>query len=184
MRHLAAFIRWIDRLNEWIGRGVAVLTVFMVVVVFVVVVLRYVFSIGWVWMQETYVWAHGIVFLIGAAYTLLHEGHVRIDVVYRAASPRYKAWINLLGSVFMGLPVTWVIFSKSLPYVLRSWRGLEASVDVGGLPGLFVLKTVIPVFCVLFALQIVAIALRSLATLLGDELPPSVEIASRRVEDA
>ena len=100
-------------------------------------------------------WAHGAVFLLGAAYTLLNDGHVRIDVFYRSASPRYKAWVNLVGSVCMGVPVVWVIFSNSLSYVLRSWRGLESSAEAGGLPGLFVLKTVIPVFCVLFALQII-----------------------------
>ena len=162
---LAALARRIDRLNDWIGRGVALLTIFMVVNVFVVVVLRYVFSLGWIWMQEMYVWAHGAVFLLGAAYTLLHDGHVRIDVFYRQASPRYKAWVNLFGSVCMGLPVVWVIFSNSLSYVLRSWRGLESSAEAGGLPGLFVLKTVIPVFCVLFSLQILSVILRSLLTL-------------------
>ena len=163
---LAALARRIDRLNDWIGRGVALLTIFMVVNVFVVVVLRYVFSLGWIWMQEMYVWAHGAVFLLGAAYTLLNDGHVRIDVFYRSASPRYKAWVNLVGSVCMGLPVVWVIFSNSLSYVLRSWRGLESSAEAGGLPGLFVLKTVIPVFCVLFALQVLSVVLRSLLTLL------------------
>ena len=163
---LAALARRIDRLNDWIGRGVALLTIFMVVNVFVVVVLRYVFSLGWIWMQEMYVWAHGTVFLLGAAYTLLHEGHVRIDVFYRQASPRYKAWVNLFGSICMALPVVWIIFANSLSYVLRSWRGLESSAEAGGLPGLFLLKTVIPVFCVLFALQILSVVLRSLLTLL------------------
>ena len=143
----------------------------MVVIVFSVVVLRYVFSIGWIGMQEIYVWIHGTVFMLGAGYTLLHEGHVRIDLIYRDASQRYKSWVNLLGSLFFILPIVWVTWDRGLPFVMRSWRRLESSSEVGGLPGLYLLKTVLLVFCVLFALQAIALALRSLAELLGRDIP-------------
>ena len=66
-------------------------------------VLRYVFSLGWVWMQESYVWLHGLVFMLGAGYSLLHNGHVRVDIFYRPAGPRAKAWVDLLGSLLLGL---------------------------------------------------------------------------------
>ena len=91
MQMLAKFVRFADGLNETIGRGISWLTLAMVVVTFVVVVLRYVYSIGWVWLQESYVWMHGIVFMVGAGYTLLHNAHVRVDVIYRPASPRLRA---------------------------------------------------------------------------------------------
>ncbi len=181
MKVLAGLVRIIDRINEVVGHGVSWLTVLMVVNVFVVVVLRYVFSIGWIWMQELYVWMHGAVFMLGAGYTLLHDGHVRIDVIYRSADPRYKAVVNLLGSVCLALPVIWLIYSKSLPYVLRSWTGLENSAEAGGLPALYILKTIIPVFCVLFALQFIALSLRSLMTLLGHHMPEAEQAGEEGV---
>jgi TRAP-type mannitol/chloroaromatic compound transport system permease small subunit len=170
---LAAFVRFVDRLNDALGRGVAWLTLAMVLITFVVVILRYIFAIGWVWMQESYVWLHGIVFMLGAGYTLLHNGHVRVDIVYRTASPRYKSVVDLLGSLVLLLPLVVVIFSVSFDYVLASWLELEESREAGGLPGLFLLKTVILAFCVLLGLQGLALAGRSLAALAGraDLLP-------------
>ena len=86
MKALRAFIGLIDRLNEAVGRAMGWLTILMVLNVFTVVVLRYAFSLGWVWMQELYIWIHATVFMLGAGYTLLHDGHVRIDLIYRTAS--------------------------------------------------------------------------------------------------
>ena len=148
-------------------------TLAMVLIAFAVVLLRYVFAIGWVWMQESYVWLHGIVFMLGAGYTLLHNGHVRVDIIYRTASPRYKSGIDLLGSLVLLLPLVVVIFSVSFPYVVASWLKLEASREAGGLPGLFLLKTVILAFCLLLGLQGLALAGRSLLTLAGrDDFAP------------
>ncbi len=164
---LAAVVRSIDRLNEQVGRGVAWLTLAMVLIAFAVVLLRYVFSIGWVWMQESYVWLHGIVFMLGAGYTLLHDGHVRVDIFYRGASARHKALVNLFGSLFLLLPVVVLIFSVSLDYVADSWSRLEESREAGGMPALFLLKSVILGFCVLLGLQGLALAGRSLLVLRG-----------------
>lgn len=113
-------------------------------------------------MQELYVWSHAIVFLMGAGYTLLHKGHVRIDLIYRSASNKYKSLIDLLGSVFFALPVIYVIFIKSLPMVERSWKVLEKSAEAGGLPGLFLFKTVLLVFPLLFGIQFISLALKSI----------------------
>ncbi len=176
MAALAAFVRSIDRLNDAIGRSVAWLTLAMVLIAFTVVVLRYVYAIGWVGMQESYVWLHGIVFMVGAGYTLLHDGHVRIDIIYRPAGDRYKAVIDLFGSLLLLLPMVLIVFLVSLEYVASSWGKLEQSREAGGLPGLFLLKTVIPVFCLLLGLQGLALAGRSLLLLSGNrEFLPDAE---------
>jgi len=175
---LILLIRTIDTVNEAVGRFVAWLTVLMVVNVFIVVVLRYTFSIGWIWMQELYVWTHAVIFLLGAGYTLLHEGHVRIDVIYRDASIRYKAIVNIFGCLFLAIPLLVLLLDRSLPLIFRSWMNLEKSAEAGGMEGVFLLKTVIGVFAILFALQFVSMLLRNIITLLGHEVPNS------RQEDA
>lgn len=139
----------------------------MVLVAFVVVVLRYVFAIGWVWLQESYVWMHGIVFMVGAGYTLLHNGHVRVDIFYRPASLRYKALVDILGSLFLLAPMLVFVVVVAYGYVMGSWAILEESREAGGLPGLFLLKTVILAFCVLTFLQGLSLAARSLLILRG-----------------
>ena len=173
MRLLAAFVRLVDSLNDWIGRAAAWLTLAMVLVTFVVVVLRYVFSVGFVWMQESYVWMHGVVFMIGAGYTLLHDGHVRVDIFYRGGSPRYKAWVDLFGAFVLLLPVVALVWSVSYDYVAASWLRLEESREAGGLPGLFLLKSVILAFCVALGLQGLSLAARSILVLAGAAPPES-----------
>lgn len=167
MRGLVAFIKLVDALNERIGQGVAWMTLLMVLITFVVVVLRYVYAIGWVWLQESYVWLHGMVFMFGAGYTLLHNGHVRVDIFYRPNDAQYKAWVDLVGSILLILPLIVVVFSVSLDYVATSWASLEESREAGGLPGLFLLKSVLLVFCVLMGLQGLSLAGRSLLVLTG-----------------
>ncbi|HCV45655.1 MAG TPA: C4-dicarboxylate ABC transporter permease [Deltaproteobacteria bacterium] len=162
MSYIERTVYFIDSINDWVGRAISWLLVVMVLNVFLVVVLRYVFSFGAIWMQELYVWSHAIVFLMGAGYTLLHKGHVRIDLIYRSASNKYKSLIDLLGSVFFALPVIYVIFIKSLPMVERSWKVLEKSAEAGGLPGLFLFKTVLLVFPLLFGIQFISLALKSI----------------------
>ena len=167
MEVLTRFIRFTDRLNETIGRGVAWLTLAMVIVTFVVVVLRYVYAIGWVWLQESYVWMHGAVFMVGAGYTLLHDGHVRVDIFYRPAGPRYKALIDLLGAALLLLPMLCLVGWVAAPYVVESWSRLEESREAGGLPALYLLKSVLLVFCLLLALQGLSLAARSVLVLAG-----------------
>lgn len=156
----------IDMINSFVGKAVSWLVVIMVLNVFIVVVLRYVFSIGWVWMQELYVWTHATIFMLGAGYTLLHDGHVRIDLIYRTASVRYKALVDIFGCIFLGLPLMYLLLMRSIPLVERSFQSLERSAEAGGLPGFYVLKAVIPVFCILFGLQIVSLLFRSIERLI------------------
>lgn len=164
---LARVARAISGLSEWTGRTISWLTLLMVLVTFVVVILRYLFNVGWIAMQETITWMHALVFMLGAAYTLRHDGHVRVDVFYRTASPRAKAWVDLLGTLVLLLPVCGFIAWTSWDYVASSWAVHEASKETGGLPGLYLLKTAILVMAGLLILQGLAILMNNLLVILG-----------------
>ena len=180
MSGLIAFVNLVDRLNERIGRAIAWMTLLMVLITFVVVILRYVYAIGWVWLQESYVWLHGVVFMLGAGYTLLHNGHVRVDIFYRPGSARYKAMVDLFGSLLLLLPLVAVVIFVSYDYVFDSWMRLEASREAGGLPALFLLKTVILLFCMLIGLQGLSLGIRSFLVLIGHpEFQPEEEEAGQ-----
>jgi|FEC22Drversion2_1045045.scaffolds.fasta_scaffold00368_11 TRAP-type mannitol/chloroaromatic compound transport system permease small subunit len=166
MRSLAAAI---DGLNEYIGRRVAWLTLFIVLLQFLVVVGRYVFGIGYIWAQEAIIYMFGFLFMLTAAYTLKHDGHVRVDIFYREADPRTKAWINLVGSLVFLIPVCVLIFWVAYPYVMQSWAILERSQEASGIPARYLQKTAILVFAVLMALQGLSMALHSILALQGDE---------------
>ncbi len=181
MQALASFVRLADLINEHVGRATAWLTLAMVAICFVVVVLRYLFGVGWVWMQESYVWLHGIVFIVGAGYTLLHDGHVRVDIFYRGAPLRRRALVDLLGAVLLLLPFVALIAAVSVPYVAESWARLETSREAGGLPGLFLIKSVLLVFCAVLGLQGLALAVRSFLVLRGHEEFVAAEEARREV---
>jgi len=163
---LGGFVRGIDRVNEAVGRAAFWLLLAMALVTLCVVILRYVFSLGFIWLQETYVWLNGIAFMVGAGYTLLKDGHVRVDIFYRPASPRFRAWVDLVGSLLLLLPTVAVVFVVSVPYVAAAWERLETSREASGLPGVFLLKSVLLLFCLLLGLQGLALAARSFLTLL------------------
>ena len=167
MNGLARVVRAIDRLNEGVGRAVSWLTLAMVLIAVFVVITRYGFAWGRVWIQASYVWLHGILFMLAAGYTLVHDGHVRVDIFYRPASPCFRAWVDLLGSLLLLAPVVIMVALVSWPYVAESWAHLEASREAGGLPGLFLLKTVILGFCGLILAQGFALAGRAVLVLLG-----------------
>lgn len=162
---------WIDTLNERIGRLVSYLVLGVVFVTFAVAVLRYGFSLGWVWMQELADWLHAVVFMLAVGYTLLHDGHARVDVFYRPAKIRTKAIINLIGNLLLVLPSFGVLTYYSIPYVVRSWERLEISKDAGGMPGLFLLKSTLLLFCILLILQSISMAIRSLDQILKGDGP-------------
>ena len=171
---LAAVVRVIEQVNEGVGRAVSWLALTLVFTTCVVAVLRYGFNMGWVWMQELYVWMHAIIFLVASGYTLLHEGHVRIDVFYGPASLRAKAWVNILGTIFFLFPMVGLIGYMAFGYVALSWSRLEASQEAGGLPGLFLLKSCMLLFVILLAMQGLALLLRSVMVLKGQaEWDPS-----------
>ena len=160
-------ISFINALNEWIGRTLSWLTLAMVLVTFTIAVLRYAFNIGWVAMQESVIYMHGLVFMLAAAYTLKHDGHVRVDILYQHSSIKIKAWIDFFGTLFLLLPLAGFIIWSSWGYVNDSWHIMESSRNSGGLPGVFLLKTCSPVMGGLLALQGRALLLRNLLIALG-----------------
>jgi TRAP-type mannitol/chloroaromatic compound transport system permease small subunit len=164
--------RQIDAVNEQIGRFVAWLALAMVLMQFTVVVMRYVFGIGSLYMQEGIVYLHAIVFLAAAGYTLLHDGHVRVDIFYGSVTPRRRAWINLLGVLFLLWPMSVFTWAVSWGYIGRSWAVLEGSQEGSGLPFVYLLKTVILVFTGTLILQGLSLLIKSLHDLVwADEAP-------------
>lgn len=143
----------IDRFTTVIGRAAAWLLLAVVLIQFLVVLLRYAFGMGSIWLQESIVFAHAFAFLLAAAWALKTDAHVRVDVFYRSASPRRRALVDLLGGIFLLLPMAGLILWVSLPYVMRSWAIFERSQETAGLPFVFLLKTAIPVFAGLLILQ-------------------------------
>ena len=136
-------IRIINLINRVIGETVSWLTLLMVLVTVLVVVLRYGFNIGFIWMQESVRFMYSAVFLLCAGYTLFKDKHVRVDVLYLSLSERKKAIVDLIGSIFLLLPVCFVIFYYSWSYVLNSWQQLEGSIEERGLHLVFLMKTFI-----------------------------------------
>jgi TRAP-type mannitol/chloroaromatic compound transport system permease small subunit len=174
---LAIFVRVVNRANEWIGRAVSWLTLGVVLVCFSVVVLRYVFNMGFVWMQDIYVWLHAIAFTLGAGYALLHDHHVRVDIIYRPASETYKAWLNLAGVFLLLMPFVSVLIYWGWGYVVRSWELQERSQNVGGMYGLFLVKSCLIGFAIVVAFQGLSMAARSILILTGNRyLLPREEI--------
>jgi len=163
MNALTSFVRATDAINDWIGRTAAWLTLGCVLTCFAVVVLRYAFGIGFPWLQEFYVWQHATVFMAGAGYTMLNRGHVNVDVLYGRMSPRGQAWVDILGTLVFLFPWLAVVAVTSAPFVLSSWSIREASSTAGGMPAMYLLKSLLWVFClVLFVQGLALIARRGL----------------------
>jgi TRAP-type mannitol/chloroaromatic compound transport system permease small subunit len=169
MNALAKIVSAISAFNTLIGRAFAWLAFAAVIVCFTVAVQRYFFATTQIWMQDLYVWLNGFMFTAVAAYALVRDEHVRVDIFYRPAKLRTKAWLDLIGVIVFLLPFCVVVWIYSQPYVLRAWALFEASANPGGMPGLFVLKTFILLFLGLVGLQGVAMALRSVLVLRGQQ---------------
>lgn len=129
------------------------LTLLMGLTTFTVVVLRYGFDTGAIALQELVIYLHASAFMLGIAYTLKQDAHVRVDVIYARLSPRGQAWVNVIGNCLFLLPCTLVFAGFSFSYVGASWQILEGSVEVGGIPGLFLLKTLIPLMALTLLAQ-------------------------------
>ncbi|XSG84161.1 MAG: TRAP transporter small permease subunit [Methylohalobius sp. ZOD2] len=167
---IAGFVRTVDGLNEWLGRAVAWLALGMVMVTFLVVILRYGFDLGWIALQESVVYMHAVLFLLGAGYTLKHDAHVRVDILYQRMGAKGRAWIDFLGAWLLLVPVCVFIFWSAWDYVAASWAIREASREAGGLPAVFLLKSVILGFSATFLLQGAAQSGRALLIILDRPL--------------
>lgn len=142
-----------DSINRYTGYLCAFLVVLMTVNVFIVVFLRYLFGISFIWLQETYVWMHAYIFMAGAGFTYLNDAHVRIDIIYRSSSKVYKTIVDLVGNIFLLMPFLYIIWSYSFPFVYKSFQINEVSREAGGLPMLFLLKAAILIFAFLLFIQ-------------------------------
>jgi TRAP-type mannitol/chloroaromatic compound transport system permease small subunit len=163
--NLTAVADRIDRLTSGVGRAVAWLVLVVVGLQFALVVARYLFGLGSVWLTESVIYAHATLFMLAAAWTLLADGHVRVDFFYADASARTKSIVDLIGALLLLLPFMFVLFWLSVPYAARSWAILEHSQEASGLPIVFVLKSLIPLFAALMALQGVSLAIRAVTAL-------------------
>ncbi len=175
MHILEKIVRWIDWLNTWVGRFVAWFTAIVVLVVFVDVVMRYAFKTSFVFTQELEWWLFAFIFLMGAGYTLLKDGHVRVDIFYQRMSPKAQAWINLLGVILFLIPGCYLIISTSLHFVINSYSIMEGSPDPGGIPYRWVLKACVPAGFVLVFLQGISLGIKSLFTIVGRDIGKDIE---------
>ena len=153
LKNLSSTISYINKIAGFIC---AILVVLMSLNVFLVVVLRYLFGISFIWMQETYVWMHAYIFMLGAGYTYLNDDHVRIDIIYRSSSKLYKALIDSIGIIFLLFPFLYIIWNYSYPFVYKSWQMNEISREAGGLSMLYLLKLAILLFVILLTIQSIA----------------------------
>lgn len=169
MKVLIGICNIIDTINEYVGRFTAWVALALVTLVFVTVIMRYGLEVSYVWMQELIWYLFSFVFLIGAGYTLLHDAHVRVDIIYQRFGTKGRAWINLLGTIFLLFPGCILVIYTSWKYVSSSFASMEGSLDPGGLPYLFIVKGMIPVGFVLLLFQGLSLGLHSLLQITGRE---------------
>jgi len=169
MEAIRTLSRWIDAVNEWIGHGVAWVTLGLVLVVFIDVVMRYLFNTSFVFTQELEWHLFGFIFLVGAGYTLLKDGHVRVDIIYQRLGLKGRAWINFFGVLLFLIPGCIMVISTSWKFTVNSFSILEGSPDPGGIPLRFLIKGCIPAGFVLLLLQGISLGIHSLLQILGIE---------------
>jgi len=167
MEVLKGIIRCIDRLNTWVGKLAGCIALLMVLVVTTDVIMRYAFNTTFVAVQELEWHLFGILFLLGAGYTLLVDGHVRVDVFYQRLSPKGRAWVNLIGVLFFLLPGCYLVVSTSWQFFSMSLAVGEGSPDPGGLPARYVLKFFIPLGMSLVGLQGVSMGIKAFFEIIG-----------------
>jgi TRAP-type mannitol/chloroaromatic compound transport system permease small subunit len=170
MGFLLKLSHFIDAINEWVGRGVAWVTLLLVLVVFVDVVMRYLFRTSYVFTQELEWQLFAFIFLMGAGYTLLYDGHVRVDIIYQRLGPKAKAWVNLLGVIFFLIPGCYMIVDTSWDFVKTAYDIMEGSPDPGGIPYRFVIKSTIPLGFSLLLIQGISLGLKSFLVIMGREV--------------
>jgi len=154
----------LDRFSNAIGRAVSWLTLLMVIVAFLIVVLRYVFAANFIWLQESLIWMHAVVLMVGAAYTLQQDAHVRVDIFYRDMSESRRAWVNAFGVICFLFPLCIFFAVESWDYVYAAWSVREVSRNSGGLPfpAIPLLKSVLLLLPLTIGLQGISLLLNSL----------------------
>ena len=144
---------FIDNINIKIGKLFSWLLLLMVLLTCLIVILRYLFNIGFIWMQELVRYLYAAVFMLCAAYTLAKDEHVRVDIFYSKLKDGHKIIINVIGSLLFLIPVCLCILYYSFTYVINSWVQLEGSLEERGLHAVYLLKTLIWAFAIMLILQ-------------------------------
>ncbi len=173
--YLARTRALINAFNSGLGRTISWASLIMVFVMFAIVLMRYIFGIGYIWMQESITYMHALLFLLAAGFTLLLDGHVRVDIFYREAAPTRKALVNLLGTYFFLFPIMYLIVDTALPYIEFAWNVKEGSKETSGIQAVYLLKSVIVLFAWSMILQGISLAISSVFTLIGHESETPVE---------
>ena len=163
-----------DRINEWIGSFIVAPAVLLfILVIFGNVILRYVFNTSFVFMAELEWHIFAFIFLIGAGYTLLHDGHVRVDIFYSIMDRKKQAFINVIGVLLFLIPSCYFVLTTTIPWVLVSYKIGEISIDPGGIPARFLIKATLPMGYFLMLIQGILLLFKSFFILLGDPIENS-----------
>jgi len=171
MATLKKTIRYCDKINEWIGSVIVTSAVFLfILVIFSNVIMRYVFNTSFVFMAELEWHIFSFIFLLGAGFTLLHDGHVRVDIFYSMMDRRKQAWINFLGVIFFLIPSCYLVLTTTIPWVIVAYEIGEVSIDPGGIPARFLLKATLPIGYFLMLIQGLSLGVKSAFILLGKPL--------------
>ena len=165
MNMLKKYVKIVDDLNERVGNGIAWLTLVLVLVVCFDVITRYVFKSSSVGVQELEWHIFAVIFLMGAAYTLKHEKHVRVDIIYSRLTEKKQAVINVLGTILFLIPFSLLIIFSSFDFVWNSLVIGESSPDPGGLPARFILKAVLPISFIFILIQGTSLLFKSILIL-------------------
>jgi TRAP-type mannitol/chloroaromatic compound transport system permease small subunit len=174
MKFVSLMISAIDRVTDLTGRMVSWLCLVMVFMTLVVVVLRYYFQSGSIALQESITYLHGLVFMLGLAFTLQRGGHVRVDIFYRGYSLKGKAIVDLLGGLLFLLPFCLLVFISSWDYVLASWAIGEGSAENSGIAAIYLLKTLMLIMPATLLLQGVAEMLKAVLVLRDPLVSPAI----------
>ena len=169
MSLLAETQKRFDQVSEWTGKIISWFVLYMVLITFVIVVMRYVFNVGSIALQESVIYAHALVFLLGAAFALKHNQHVRVDIFYHRMSPKKRAWVDLFGTLFFLIPVSLFIITSSYEYVADAIELRESSREAGGLPWVYLLKSQIIVMSALLLIQAASEILRNALIVTGKQ---------------
>jgi TRAP-type mannitol/chloroaromatic compound transport system permease small subunit len=173
----------LDAFQHWSGRILAVLPLALILVQFIVVLMVYVFGTGSIQMQESLFYINACIFLGGAGYTAVRDGHVRVDLFYCGMTPRRKDWVNFLGTLFLLVPFLVLFWMSATPYVMDSWKFRETSVEASGLPFVYILKSTLLLFAFTLSVQAVADLLRFGARLSGPPQPGAPPVGTRPADN-
>lgn len=164
---MQTLIHTLDGINRLVGSVIRWFALFMVIIQFGVVIMRYTFGFSSIAVNESVLYLHAMLFMLGAGYTLLVDGHVRVDIFYAKSSPEHQAKIDIFGHIALLIPAMLAVIYWSWPSVSNAWAIKEGAISVGGIPAVWLLKGLIPAFCLLLIIQSIACILKNILFLIN-----------------